>query len=89
MRKLKIKKINKYYNMQYSKKFYNFAVKDNENYFVNSILTHNCYMSRYNGERVFVNTNVDDIFQSVVEWEKDYIKVPDHQDPIYTMVDIA
>jgi DNA repair photolyase len=46
-------------------------------------------MSRYNGERVFVNTNVDQIFQSVVEWEKGYTKVPDQQDPIYTMVDIA
>jgi spore photoproduct lyase len=48
-----------------------------------------CYMSRYNGKRVFVNTNVDDIFQSVVEWEKGYTKVPDQQDPVYTMVDIA
>ena len=48
-----------------------------------------CYMSRYNGERVFVNTNVEDIFQSVVEWEKEYTKVPDQQDPIYTMADIA
>lgn len=48
-----------------------------------------CYMARYNDTRVFVNTNVDDIFNSVVEWEKDYIKVPDQQDPIYTMVDIA
>lgn len=48
-----------------------------------------CYMSRYNGDRVFVNQNVDDIFQSVVEWEKSYTKVPDQQDPIYTMVDIA
>lgn len=48
-----------------------------------------CYMSRYNGERVFVNTNVDDIFQSVVEWEKGFTKVSDQQDPIYTMVDIA
>lgn len=48
-----------------------------------------CYMARYNDTRVFVNTNVDDIFQSVVEWEKDYVKVPDQQDPIYTMVDIA
>jgi spore photoproduct lyase len=46
-------------------------------------------MSRYNGERVFVNTNVEEIFQSVVEWEKEYTKVPDQQDPIYTMVDIA
>lgn len=48
-----------------------------------------CYMSRYNGTRVFVNTNVDEIFQSVVEWEKTYNKVPDQQDPVYTMVDIA
>jgi DNA repair photolyase len=46
-------------------------------------------MSRYNDTRVFVNTNVDDIFNSVVEWEKSYIKVPDQQDPVYTMVDIA
>jgi spore photoproduct lyase len=48
-----------------------------------------CYMSRYNDKRVYVNTNVDEIFQSVVEWEKNYIKVPDQQDPIYTMVDVA
>jgi len=48
-----------------------------------------CYMSRYNGHRVFVNTNVDDIFNSVVEWEKTYNKVPNQQDPVYTMVDIA
>ena len=48
-----------------------------------------CYMSRYNDTRVFVNTNVDKIFQSVVEWEKNYIKFPDQQDPIYTMVDVA
>ena len=48
-----------------------------------------CYMSRYNGTRVFVNTNVDQIFKSVVEWEKGFTKVPDQQDPIYTMVDVA
>lgn len=48
-----------------------------------------CYMSRFNGTRVFVNENVDDIFKSVVEWEKSYTKIPDQQDPIYTMVDIA
>ena len=48
-----------------------------------------CYMSRYNDKRVYVNTNVDEIFQSVVEWEKNYVKVPDQQDPIYTMVDVA
>ena len=48
-----------------------------------------CYMSRYNGTRVFVNENVDEIFNSVVEWEKDYVKVPDQQDLVYTMVDIS
>ena len=48
-----------------------------------------CYMSRYNGKRVFVNKNVDEIFQSVVDWEKGYYKMPDQQDPIYTMVDVA
>lgn len=48
-----------------------------------------CYMSRYNGRRVFVNTNVDEIFQSVVEWERSYTKIADQQDPVYTMVDIA
>jgi spore photoproduct lyase len=48
-----------------------------------------CYMSRYNGNRVFVNKNVNDIFNSVVEWEKDYDKIPNQQDPVYTMVDIA
>lgn len=48
-----------------------------------------CYMSRYNDTRVFVNENVDEIFNSVVEWEKTYHKTPDQQDPVYTMVDIA
>ena len=48
-----------------------------------------CYMSRYNGTRVYVNQNVDQIFNSVVEWEKTYYKQPDQQDPIYTMVDVA
>ena len=48
-----------------------------------------CYMARYNGDRVFVNKNVDDIFNSVVEWEKDYVKVPDQQDPVYVMCDVS
>jgi len=48
-----------------------------------------CYMARYNGDRVFVNSNVDDIFNSVVEWEKTYKKVPNQQDPVYVMCDIA
>ena len=48
-----------------------------------------CYMSRYNGKRVFVNTNVMDIVSSVFEWAKTYNKVPDQQDPTYKMVDVA
>lgn len=48
-----------------------------------------CYMSRYNGDRVFVNQNVNAIFNSVVEWEKDYVKVPDQQDPVYVMCDVS
>lgn len=48
-----------------------------------------CYMSRYNGSRVYVNKNVKDIFNSVVEWEKGFTKVPDQQDPFYTMCDIS
>ena len=48
-----------------------------------------CYMSRYNGRRVYVNQNIEQIFNSVVRWEKSYCKTPDQQDPIYTMVDIC
>lgn len=48
-----------------------------------------CYMSRYNEDKVFVNTNVDQIFNSVVEWARTCNKVPDQQDPLYKMVDIA
>jgi len=48
-----------------------------------------CYMSRHNDTRVYVNSNVNDVFNSVVEWEKSYTKIPDQQDPVYTMVDIA
>lgn len=48
-----------------------------------------CYMSRFNGKRVFVNTNVDDIVSSVFKWADTYNKVPDQQDPVYKMVDIA
>jgi spore photoproduct lyase len=48
-----------------------------------------CYMARHNDTRVYTNTNVEDVFKSVVQWEKSYTKVPDQQDPVYTMVDIA
>jgi len=48
-----------------------------------------CYMARHNDTRVYTNTNVEDVFKSVVMWEKSYTKIPDQQDPVYTMVDIA
>tara|TARA_R110002020_G_scaffold100855_5_gene238072 strand:- start:6748 stop:7581 length:834 start_codon:yes stop_codon:yes gene_type:complete len=48
-----------------------------------------CYMSRHNGKRVFVNSNVMEIVSSVFEWAKDYNKLPDQQDPVYKMVDVA
>ena len=32
-------------------------------------------MARFNGERVFVNENVDEVFGSVVDWEKTYKKI--------------
>ena len=48
-----------------------------------------CYMSRYNGTRVFVNTNYQDIVDSVFKWAETYEKKPDQQDPVYKMVDIA
>jgi spore photoproduct lyase len=48
-----------------------------------------CYMARHNDTRVYTNTNVEDVFKSVVQWEKSYTKVPDQQDPVYTLVDIA
>lgn len=48
-----------------------------------------CYMSRYNGHRVFVNENYLDIVDSVFRWAMTYEKTPDQQDPVYKMVDIA
>ena len=48
-----------------------------------------CYMARHNDTRVYTNTNVEDVFNSVVRWEKSYTKIPDQQDPVFTMVDIA
>lgn len=48
-----------------------------------------CYMSRYNGKRVFVNSNFIEIVDAVYQWADNYEKVPDQQDPVYKMVDIA
>lgn len=91
MKKVKINKINKRYNNKYSKNFYNFAVKDNENYFVNRVLTHNCYSSRYNPDTIYVSTNQDQIINECIAWSKDQVwpKIPNQQDSTYYMVDIG
>lgn len=50
-----------------------------------------CYVARYNSNKVFVNTNVDDIEKSILQWvdSKSYPKIPNQQDPIYYLVDIG
>lgn len=82
----KIKKIN-----GSKKSFYNFSVIKNKNYFANGILTHNCYVGRYNSDRVYVNTNINEIEQSVLNWvrEKEFPKIPNQQDDTYYIVDIG
>lgn len=87
----KITRINKCLYNKDSKLFFNFAVEDNENYFANSILTHNCYVGRYNSDTVQIYTERDLIFKSVNKWVKDkpWPKIPNQTDPTYYTVDIG
>lgn len=50
-----------------------------------------CYMKRYNQDKIYVNTNINDIENSVKNWvdNKVFPKVPNQQDPNYYMVDIG
>jgi spore photoproduct lyase len=50
-----------------------------------------CYVGRYNKDKVYVNENWDDIYNSVCKWveDKPFPKVPNQQDPIYYLVDIG
>lgn len=91
MNKLKITKINKYLYNKYNKTFYNFAVEDNENYFANNILTHNCYVGRYNNDRVYINENTDQILNSINKWveNKPFPKTPNQVDDKYYCIDIG
>lgn len=43
----------------------NFSVKNNENYFANGILTHNCYCKRHTDEDITIATNPQDILTAV------------------------
>lgn len=87
----KITRINKCLYNKDSKVFYNFAVEDNENYFANGILTHNCYVGRFNNDKVYVNQNVDSILRSVDGWVqgKPWVKVPNQVDDTYYCIDIG
>ena len=91
MKKLKITRINKSLYNKDNKIFYNFAVYDNENYFANNILTHNCYVGRFNNDKVYVNENIDQILQSIDDWVngKPWPKVPNQTDDTYYTIDIG
>jgi spore photoproduct lyase len=91
MRKLKITRISKILDNKNSKIFYNFAVKDNENYFANNILTHNCYVGRYNHDKVYINENTEQILRSIYDWvdSKPWPKEPNQVDDTYYCVDIG
>jgi spore photoproduct lyase len=91
MKVAKITRINKYLYNKDSKVFYNFAVEDNENYFASNILTHNCYVGRYNNDRVYVNENIDQILGSVDKWvaNQPWEKVPNQVDEKYYCIDIG
>ena len=91
MKKLKITRINKVLNNKDNKIFYNFAVNDNENYFANNILTHNCYVARFNRDKVFINENMESITNSISKWveKKPFPKVPNQVDDTYYCIDIG
>ena len=71
-------------------KFYNFSVKNNENYFSNNILTHNCYTYRFGRKYVYINDNIDEILDRVLVHSKSlFPKVPNQTDDKYWTYDIG
>lgn len=73
------------------KKFYNFSVEKNENYIANGIVTHNCYVGRFNHDKVYINENTDQILASINNWveKQPWPKVPNQTDPVYYTIDIG
>jgi spore photoproduct lyase len=63
--KLEFKKISTITKIRKKTEVVNFSVKNNENYFANGILTHNCYMKRHKPEGLDVATNTMDILTEV------------------------
>jgi len=50
-----------------------------------------CYVGRYNHDKVYVNDNTEDIFQSIEYWADRQVwpKVPNQCDPKYYVIDIG
>lgn len=50
-----------------------------------------CYMKRYNQDKVYVNTNISDIENSITQWAEEltFPKIPNQQDSKYYIVDIG
>lgn len=63
--KLEFKKISTITKIRKKTEVVNFSVKNNENYFANGILTHNCYMKRHKPEGLDVATNTMNILTEV------------------------
>lgn len=64
---LKFEKIKHITKINKTSKVVNFSVKNNENYFANNILTHNCYMRRNKPEGISVATNIGEILEVIDE----------------------
>ena len=63
--KLEFKKISTITKIRKKTEVVNFSVKNNENYFANGILTHNCYMKRHKAEGLDIATNTMDILTAI------------------------
>ena len=50
-----------------------------------------CYVARYNPDKVYSNTNTNDILNSIDNWleDKPFPKVPNQVDDIYYCIDIG
>lgn len=50
-----------------------------------------CYVGRYNNDKVYINENIDQIFQSITNWvdEQQWPKIPNQCDEKYYTIDIG
>jgi len=93
---LEFKKITSINKISKNSKVVNFSVKNNENYFANGVLTHNCYMKRHRPTGVQVADNVDDVLAAITEHYVDNVysdwynqNKPNQTDDHYITYDIG